>query len=167
MRSQVLFKKLSLSSQVLVNKPDSGLIKLWYRCQKEHPPTYAGGNGRSALLVAFGTSVTSDARHTIFAGTLPCSLITGFSSCTHGMAITCCGGEHTTKGSEEGFEGKEGFTKKNMCYQKPMASMIVLPKLWTLSEKKQSCSLFFDCALFSIQYQCFSNLPLLVNLKEK
>lgn len=50
---------------------------------------YAGGNGRSALLVTFGTSIASDARHSIFAGTLPCGLITGFPSCTHGMAITC------------------------------------------------------------------------------
>lgn len=83
---------MSLSNQLLVNRPNSGLVLLGYRFQKEHPPTYAGGNGRSALLVTFGTSIASDARHAIFAGTLPCGLITGFPSCTHGMAITCCGG---------------------------------------------------------------------------
>lgn len=115
---------------------------LWYRCQKEHPPTYAGGNGRSALLVAFGTSITSDARHTIFAGTLPCGLITGFSSCTHGMAITCCEGNIQQKDQRTVLEGKEGFSKKNMCYQKPIAFRIVLPELWTLGEKRESCSLY-------------------------
>lgn len=54
------------------------------------PRTYAGGNGRAALLVAFSTAVARDTSHAVFTGTLSCGLVTGFASSTHGMAITCC-----------------------------------------------------------------------------
>lgn len=54
------------------------------------PRTYAGGNGRAALLVAFSAAVARDTSHAVFTGTLSCGLVTGFASGTHGMAITCC-----------------------------------------------------------------------------
>lgn len=54
------------------------------------PHTYARGNGRAALLVAFCTAVARDTSHAVFTGTLSCGLVTGFASSTHGMAITCC-----------------------------------------------------------------------------
>lgn len=54
------------------------------------PRTYAGGNGRAALLVPFSTAVARDTSDAIFTGTLSCGLVTGFASSTHGMAITCC-----------------------------------------------------------------------------
>ncbi len=54
------------------------------------PHTYAGGNGRSALLVAFSTTVACDTRHTVFTGALACGLVTGFARGTHRMAITGC-----------------------------------------------------------------------------
>lgn len=58
--------------------------------QRLVPRTYAGGNGRAALLVAFSTAVARDTSHAVFTGTLSCGLVTGFASSTHGMAITCC-----------------------------------------------------------------------------
>lgn len=54
------------------------------------PRTYAGGNGRAALLVAFSAAVARDTSHAVFTGTLTRGLVTGFASSTHGMAITCC-----------------------------------------------------------------------------
>lgn len=53
---------------------------------------YAGRNGRAALLVAFSTAVARDTSHAVFTGTLSCGLVTGFASCTHGMAIACFAG---------------------------------------------------------------------------
>lgn len=63
--------------------------------------TYAGSDGRTALLVALGTAVAGDARHAILAGTLACGLIAGLAGRAHGVAIAGCGG-HTTGGSEGG-----------------------------------------------------------------
>lgn len=68
------------------------LISLIYRHGKSNPPTYAGGNGRPALLVAFGASIAGDAGDTVFTGTLACGLVTGLAGGTHGMAIALCGG---------------------------------------------------------------------------
>lgn len=67
------------------------LVLQWGRYGKDWVPrTYAGGNGRAALLVAFSTAVARDTSHAVFTGTLSCGLVTGFASSTHGMAITCC-----------------------------------------------------------------------------
>lgn len=64
-------------------------------------PTYAGCDGRTALLVALGTAVAGDASHAILAGTLACGLVASFASSTHGMAITGCREKNTTEGSED------------------------------------------------------------------
>ena len=56
------------------------------------PRTYAGGNGRAALLVAFSAAVARDTGHAVFTRTLARGVVTGFASGAHGMAITCCEG---------------------------------------------------------------------------
>lgn len=60
--------------------------------------TDAGGDGRTALLVAFSAAVAGDASHAIFAWALPGCLVTGFTSCTNRMAITCLWEENKTDG---------------------------------------------------------------------
>lgn len=47
-----------------------------------------GRHRRTALLEAWGTSVTGEASNTILTGTLACGLVTGFASSTNWMAIT-------------------------------------------------------------------------------
>lgn len=69
------------------------------------PRTYAGGDGRAALLIALGAAVTGNARHTVLAGTLARGLIAGLAGRAHGVAITGCGG-HTTGGLEGGGRGR-------------------------------------------------------------
>lgn len=61
--------------------------------------TDAGSDGRTALLVAFGTAVAGDASHAVLAGALACGLVAGLAGSTHRVAITGCE-EHKTEGSE-------------------------------------------------------------------
>lgn len=68
--------------------------------------TYAGGDGRAALLVAFGAAVAGDAGHTVLAGTLAGGLVAGFASSAHRVAIAGCGG-HTT-GRSAGWAEEAG-----------------------------------------------------------
>jgi hypothetical protein len=68
--------------------------------RKRAAHTDARGDGRAALLVAFGTAVAGDAGHAVLAGTLASGLVAGFASSTHGVAITGCE-EHTTEESRE------------------------------------------------------------------
>ncbi len=51
--------------------------------------TYTWCNGRSALLVAFGTSVTREACHSIFAWALTAGLVANGTQGANWMAITC------------------------------------------------------------------------------
>lgn len=53
--------------------------------------TYAGSDWGAALLVAFGTAVTHDARHPVLARTLTSGLVARFARRPHRMAFACCG----------------------------------------------------------------------------
>lgn len=61
-------------------------------------PTYAGRDGRAALLVALGAAVAGDAGDTVLAWTLPRGLVAGLAGGAHGMAIALCRGN--TMGGE-------------------------------------------------------------------
>lgn len=74
--------------------------------KEEQARTDAGGDGGAALLVALGTAVAGDARHSILAGTLASGLVAGLASSTHGVAITSCEG-HTTRKSEGSLPTQE------------------------------------------------------------
>lgn len=56
--------------------------------------TYAGRDGRAALLVALGAAVARDAGNAVLAGTLASGLVAGFAGSAHRVAITGCG-KHT------------------------------------------------------------------------
>lgn len=62
--------------------------------------TNAGGNGRTALLVALGTTVTGDSCHSILAGALACCLVTSLPCGSNRMAITCYKEKAKKKGTE-------------------------------------------------------------------
>lgn len=74
--------------------------------------TYAGCNGRAALLVAFSTAVARDTSHAVFTGTLSCGLVTGFASSTHGMAITCCEETGRKRGTVSGHTHTSTHVKR-------------------------------------------------------
>lgn len=59
--------------------------------RKEDPPTYAGGDGGAALLVALGAAVAGDAGDTVLAGTLARGLVAGLAGGTHGVTVALCG----------------------------------------------------------------------------
>lgn len=92
---------LDVSDQHLERTPSIPTPKPGPRGKGRLAHTYAGGDGRAALLVAFGAAVARNACHAVLAGTLAGGLVAGFASGSHGMAITRCG-EHTTGGSEGG-----------------------------------------------------------------
>ena len=51
-------------------------------------PTYAGRDGRAALLVALGAAVAGDAGDAVLARALPCCLVAGLASSTNWVAVT-------------------------------------------------------------------------------
>lgn len=71
--------------------------------------TDAGGDGGTALLVAFGTAVAGDASDAIFAGALARGLVARLASSTHRVAVTGWGGG---RGSRcEGREEEREFVE--------------------------------------------------------
>lgn len=89
-----------VSAEIHLNEhgpPDTGDPEPPGGREEGAPRTYAGGDGRAALLVALGAAVAGDASHAVLAGTLARGLVARLASGAHGVAIAGCGG-HTTEG---------------------------------------------------------------------
>lgn len=71
--------------------------------------TNAGGDGRTALLVALGTTVTGDSCHSILAGALAGRLVTSLPCGSNWMAIAC----YKEKAKKKGQNIKLGCAQLN------------------------------------------------------
>lgn len=95
--------------------------------RKEDPPTYAGGDGRAALLVALGAAVAGDAGDTVLAGTLARGLVAGLAGGTHGVTIALCGGNTRQQGQGRAQRGQAAMWHRRGAGQLPRHGSTSLP----------------------------------------